>query len=152
MGFTYTGENVQEHPTFKIPPVGDYTVQIIKGEEKISKSGKNMIALTVKIQHPEYRNEMFDYIVEGEYAQQRIHDILTSCGVVLQKGMAVTPQTFVNRTGKVRIKHEEYNGETQLRINYWKKADNPAPAPSRGVDPSFNPANNNNVNPDGIPF
>lgn len=152
MAFTFTGENVQERPVFKLAPEGDYTVQIINGEEKISKSGKNMIVLRVKIQHPEYHNEIFEYIVDNEYAQQRIYDILTSCGVALTRGMAVTPQTFLNRTGKVRIKHEDYNGETQLRISFWKKGEAAAPAAPapRGVDPAFGPAKT--TQPDGIPF
>ena len=150
MAFTYTGENVQERPAFKLAPEGDYNVQIIKGEEKIAKSGKNMIVLTVQIVHPEYKNQMFEYIVDNEYAQQRIFDILTSCGVTPSKGMAVTPQTFVNRTGKVRVKHEDYNGEKQLRISFWKKTE-AAPASSAGrVDPAFGPACN--VDPDKIPF
>ena len=143
MAFTYTGENVQETPAFKIPPVGDYNVLITKGEEKISKSGKNMIVLTVKIQHPEYHNEIFDYIVDGEYAQQRIFNILKSCGITPTKGMSITHNTFVNRSGKVRIKHEEYNGETQLRIHYWKAA---ASAPVEAEAPK------SGVNPDDIPF
>ena len=37
MAFTYTGENVQETPVYKIPPEGDYQVVIIKGEEKIAR-------------------------------------------------------------------------------------------------------------------
>ena len=154
MAFTYTGENVQERPTFKLAPEGDYNVQIIKGEEKIAKSGKNMIVLTAQIIHPEYKNQLFEYIVDNEYAQQRIFDILTSCGVTPTRGMAVTPQTFVNRTGKVRIKHEEYNGDKQLRIAFWKKSDAPAPAPApqRGVvDSAFGPGPRD-IDPDAIPF
>ena len=154
MAFTYTGENVQERPAFKLAPEGDYNVQIIKGEEKISKRGQNMIVLTVQIVHPEYKNQLFEYIVDNEYAQQRIFDILTSCGVTPSKGMAVTPQTFVNRTGRVRIKHDNYNDEKQLRIAFWKKMDAPAPAaaPVRGVvDSAFGPGPRD-IDPDAIPF
>lgn len=145
MAFTYTGENVQETPVYKVPPAGDYNVLITKGEEKISKSGKNMIVLTAKIQHPEYHNEIFDYIVDGEYAQQRIFNILKSCGITPTKGMSITHNTFVNRSGKVRIKHEEYNGETQLRIHFWKAA---AAAPVDAPEESAK----GGVNPDDIPF
>ena len=145
MAFTYTGENVQETPVYKVPPVGDYNVLITKGEEKISKSGKDMIVLTCKIQHPEYHNEIFDYIVAGDYAQQRIFNILKSCGVTPVKGMNITAKTFENRSGKVLIKHEEYNGGTQLRIHKWRAA---ASAP---VDAPAEPAKSG-VDPDDIPF
>ena len=148
MAFTYTGENVQERPAFKLAPEGKYNVKIIKGEEKISKSGKNMIVLTVQIVHPEYKNQMFEYIVDNEHAQQRIFDILTSCGVTPTRGMSINAQTFVNRTGRVKVKHEEYNGEKQLRISFWEKTE-ATPAPARGIDPSFAPGGHNT---DGIPF
>jgi hypothetical protein len=121
MAFTYTGENVQDKPSFKIPPVGEYYVQIMDGEEKISKTGKEMIVLTCEIIQCEYKNKIFEYIVAGDSAQQRIHDILLSCNRTPQKGQAITGQTFVGLVGKVRIKHEQYNGETQLRINFWKR-------------------------------
>lgn len=151
MAFTYTGENVQETPQYKIPPEGDYTVVVLKGEEKISKSGKDMIQLTLKIQHPEYRNELFDYIVDGEYAQQRIFNIANSCGIALQKGMPVNAQTFVNRRANVRIKHEDYNGEKQIKVKSWLRPTvTSAPAPSTVVDPAFGPPVR--VNPDEIPF
>ena len=149
MAFTYTGEGVQERPAFKLAPEGEYNVQIIKGEEKISKNGKNMIVLTAQILHPEYKNQLFDYIVDNEYAQQRIFDIMTSCGIVPSRGMAVTPQTFVGRIGKVKVKHEEYNGEKTLRISFWKKTENTA-APAAAAPATA--ASGSTVNPDDIPF
>lgn len=122
MTFTYTGNNVQEKPVFKVPPVGEYDVEIIKGEEGISKNGANMIKLALKIiNNSEYKNEFFEYIVENGYEQQRIHDILTACGTAPQKGQAITGQTFVGKKAKVKIKHEQYNGETQIKVNYWKR-------------------------------
>jgi hypothetical protein len=121
MAFTYTAQNVQETPVFKIAPVGEYDIEIIKAEEKISKSGKNMIVLTLKIRHPEYSNEFFEHIVDGEYVQQRIHDILTACGTTPQRGQAITAQTFLGRTAKVAIKHEDYNGTPQIKVKFWKR-------------------------------
>lgn len=152
MAFTYTGENVQERPAFKLAPEGDYDVMIINGEEKIAKSGKNMIVLTAQIVHPEYKNKLFEYIVDNEYAQQRIFDILTSCGVTPSKGMTINAQTFVNRTGKVRIKHEEYNGDKQLRIAFWKKPDVSSSAPSAAPAPVAPAPVPGKIDPDEIPF
>lgn len=148
MAFTYTGENVQETPVYKIPPEGDYQVVIIKGEEKIAKSGRDMIQLILKIQHPEYQNELFDYIVGGEYAQQRIFNIAASCGLALQKGMSVTPQTFINRRANIRIKHEEYNGTTQLKVKKWLRPIKETVPSAPTVDPALGPGHN----PDDIPF
>lgn len=153
MAFTYTGENVQDPPVYKTPPEGDYSVQIIKGEEKISRSGKNMIVLTLKIQHPEYHNEILYYIVDGEYIQQKLFNVMNSCGMTFTKGMNVTAQSFVNRKGNIKVKHELYNNEVTLKVAKWLK---PSTAPViAGVDPAMGPATTTNAattNADGIPF
>ena len=130
MPFTYTGANVQDQPTFKLPPEGKYLVKIVSGEEKISrKSGKSMIELVCEIIHPDYKCRLWEYIVDNEYAQQRIHDILQSCGVVPQIGQAITAQTFVGKTGAIKLKIEKSNGEDRARIAYWCLRDASAPAP-----------------------
>lgn len=121
MAFIYTGENVQEKNVFKIPPEGDYTVQIIKGEEQLTKTGKKMMKLTCEIIQSEFKNKIFENIVENGYAQQHIYNIFAACGKTPQKGQTITGQTFVGFVGKVQIKHEQYNGETQLRISKWKR-------------------------------
>lgn len=144
MAFTYTGQGVQKTPIYKTPPEGDYNVQIIKGEEKISKTGKNMIVLTLKIQHPEYHNEIFYYIVDGEYIQQTLFNVMNSCGMSATPGMNITAQSFVNRQGRIKLKLEPYNDGVSLKVAKWLK---PAPtAPAQGVDPAMGP------NADDIPF
>jgi hypothetical protein len=148
MAFTYTAQNVQEKPAFKIAPVGEYDIEIIKAEEKISKSGKDMIVLTLKIRHPEYSNEFFEHIVDGEYVQQRIHDILTACGTAPQRGQAITGQTFLGKTAKVAIKHEDYNGTPQIKVKFWKrKSANAVPQSENLIDV---PADDKTL--DQIPF
>ena len=147
MAFTYTGVGVQETPVYKVPPVGEYTIEVINGEEKISKSGKNMLVLTLKIQHPEYKNQLFEYIVDNEYAQQRIFNIMQSCGITPAKGMTVNAQTFVGRNATIKIKHEEYNGDISLKVDRWQKA-----KPQTVVDPAFAPAPAAAHNANEIPF
>ena len=122
MAFVYTGENVQEKPQFKLAPEGDYTIKFVKGEEKISKTGKKMIVLVAEIQHPEYHNLIYEYIVDGENAQQRIYNILSACGIVPRIGQNVTDQTFVGRTANVKIKHEDYNGTPRIKVGFWKRS------------------------------
>lgn len=131
MAFTYTGEGVETRKTPKLPPEGEYYVQITKGEEKISQAGKNMIALTCQIMHNEYHNEIREYIVENQYAQQRIYDILASCGTPPSPGQPIGAQSFIGKSGQVRIGHELYDGEKYPRIKYWKtRGENPAQTPA----------------------
>lgn len=147
MAFTYTGEGVQETPQYKIPPVAEYTVEVINGEEKISKSGKKMLVLTLKIKHPEYKNQLFDYIVDNEYTQQKFFNIMQSCGITPAKGMSVNAQTFIGRTATIKIKHDEYNGDISLKVDKWVKA-----TPQTVVDPAFAPAPAAAHNANEIPF
>lgn len=121
MAWTYTGKNVQEYPVFKLPPVGDYDCQIIAAEEKLSQSGKDMIVLTVKLMHPEYKNEIKDFIVNNEHAEQRVYDILASCNAAPTAGFTVHPGAFIGKVGKVRIKHDPYNGEMYPKVQFWVK-------------------------------
>ena len=144
MAFTYTGAGVEVKKAAKLPPEGDYFVQIIAGEEKISSSGKDMIVLTCKIMHETYHNEIRDFIVAGDHAQQRIYDILMACGTPPAAGMPVNAQTFIGKRGKVRIKHEAYDGDTYPRIRYWKSGNNNnsesqtnAPAQSAATQPDL---------------
>lgn len=150
MAFTYTGEGVQERPQFKLAPEGDYNATIFKGEEKISRNGKNMIVLQLQINHTEYSNIIFDHIVDNEYAQQRIFNIMNSCGITPTKGMAITPQTFVNHTCRIRVKHEDFNGNVQLKVKTWLTPSTPVHAEQSQIYQT--PNANNNFTPDEIPF
>ena len=151
MAFVYTGEGVTETPVYKIPPEGDYVCSVVSCEETVSKSGANMFKFRLKIQHPEYKNELFYFIVQNQYAQQNIFDVMTSCGRALSPGLAITAESFVGNVGKVRLKHDVYNGETQLRVTKWLRpspAQNSTPASGGIVDPAYGPARD----PNQIPF
>jgi hypothetical protein len=84
-----------------------------------------MIVLTCKIMHETFHNEIREFIVAGNSAQQRIYDILMACGTPPAPGMPVSAQTFIGKRGKVRIKHESYDGDTYPRIRYWKSGNAP---------------------------
>jgi hypothetical protein len=147
MAFTYTGQGVETDRGYKLPPEGDYPVQITAAEEKISQKGQAMIVLTVKIQHQEYHNEMREYIVDGPYAQQKIFDILSACGTPPAAGQAVGTQNFLGKFAAVRIKHEIHDGETYPRVRYWKSNNKVATAPAPTAQ-----APQNTAPVDEIPF
>jgi hypothetical protein len=153
MAFIYTGAGVEARRAPQLPPEGDYYVQIIAGEEKISQSGKNMIMLTCKIMHDKFHNEIRDFIVEGDGAQQKIFDIFDACGFVPTLGMSVLPGTFIGKRGQVRIKHHTYDGQTYPKIAFWRNR-NGQQEPAAPVTPAPAPAQAPDLinDPDEIPF
>lgn len=147
MAFNYTGDNVQEGRSFEIIPVGEYEVRITEANEKISQSsGKDMIELVVQPTDEKIKGKLWEYIVDNEYAQQRIHDILSSCGCPPSRGQQINSRTFLNKVGRIKVKHETRNGETKARINYWL-----SPKPGEAA-PAAPPAEEGALSPNDIPF
>jgi len=119
-GHTYNPGNVKTSVGFKQVPEGDYDVIIEKSEEGISKSsGKDLIKLELVILNGEYKGcKLFYYILDDQYADQRIFDVLTSCRRAIPT--QVTSATFRGSLcGRVRVKVDTYNGEKMSSVKYW---------------------------------
>lgn len=115
-------------------PVGEYTVQITKSTDKISKaSGKEMIELELEVIQPtQYAGrKLWVYIVDDQYADQKIYDIFKSAGKPVPQ--QVHSGVFLNLVGKVKTKQQQYNDETRAEVNYWipKKDGEAAAAPDK---------------------
>jgi hypothetical protein len=109
---------------FKLVPEDDYIVQVVKGEAKVSSAGNDMIALELKIIKSESGDEgnqgskLFDNIVTGnDFTMTKVASIRRSTGC---KAVEINENTFVGLVGCVKVKHEEYKGETKARVHYWK--------------------------------
>lgn len=120
--------NVQERPAYKPIPEGEYDVQIFRAEDAVSqKTGKDMIKLEIEIAGGEFAGrKFFQYIVDDQFADQKIFDIFTSCRRAIPE--VVTSAVFVGLTGRVKTKTTIYNGEPRAEIRYWcRPAKDPAP-------------------------
>ena len=144
MAFTFEPKKFQEERTDFAPlPVGEYAVKIIESGEKLSAGGNEMIALTLEVQDKAHvGRKIWDHIVNNEYANKKIGQILESCGVKTDEKMAISAKLFHGKIGTVVVKHEEYNGKTSGKVNYWKQA-------SSVVAPTGDTAEIAN---DGVPF
>ena len=125
---TYNQNNVETDRGGNPPalPAGEYTVQIVKSTDRISqKSGKDMIELELEVIQPtQYAGrKLWVYIVDDQYADQKIYDIFRSAGKPVPQ--QVHSGVFLNLVGKVKTKQRVYNGETRSEVNYWipKKID-----------------------------
>ena len=146
--------NVEEHPASVPIPAGEYAVRIAESVDAISKkSGKDMIKLELEITEGKFaRRKLFQYIVDDQYADQKIYDILPACGVAIPD--TVTSATFRNLRGRVKTKSRLYNGEERAEVSYWIKS-RTAAAPATAAPAGQPPAENANGAPDitdDIPF
>lgn len=124
----YNPAQVETSHAAKPIPEGEYAVRIVSAEDAISKSsGKDMIKLEIEIAGGEFSGrKLYQYIVDDQYADQKIYDILTACRRTIPD--TVTSGVFAGLTGRLKTKTTIYNGEPRAEIRYWCTPKNPAPA------------------------
>ena len=153
-GHTYNQQNVDTNKGKIFIPAGDYDVQIVNVTDEVSRSsGRDQIKLEIQvISGPCKGGKLFYYIVDDQYADQKIWEVLTACR--RQIPPQVTSNTFRGGlTGRLRVKNETYQGEQKSVVNYWlrPKPGESAPAPVNQTAPNTDkPAHE--ITEDDIPF
>ena len=142
----YNESNVTDRGP-RVLPTGRYRVRVAEVQDKISRtSGKDMIELTLEVADGQYRgSRLWVYIVDDQYADQRIHDIFESCGQKVPE--VVTSASFRGLTGEVQTRLREYNGETKAEVNYWVR-----PRPGAGAAAPQSQGAGSPAAADDIPF
>lgn len=106
--------------SFQLIPVGKYRVRIENAEEKISKSGLSMIKLTLKVSG--YNSQVWHYLVlnpaNRKFTNQKLGEFWNSFNI---PDGNFNLEFWKGKVGGVNIKHDEYNGEMQVRVNYFLK-------------------------------
>jgi len=123
MPYPYNPANVPASSYTPIPE-GEYDVIIEHAEEQRSKaSGKEMMKLSVSILYGNHAGrKLWDYIVYDDNAARKFRDILRSCGLpdLMQD---ITQELFEGAAGRVKVKHELYQGERKAKLHYWIEAE-----------------------------
>ena len=128
-----------EEQDFQIIPAGDHRVRIVDVEEKVSSKGNEMYEITLAVNG--YNSKLWFYLVldknDPKKTNQRIGDFFNSFGVA-DRNMG-TGKQWIGKVGAVRVKHEDYNGNTSAKVAYvinrknqdkltpWKDAGGTAP-------------------------
>lgn len=107
-----------EEKSFEIIPVGDYRARIADVVEKTFKSGNQGYEITLDING--HNSKMWMYLVldasNPAQTNQRIGDFFNSFGIV-NPAMG-TGKQWIGAVGAVRVKHEQYEGETSAKVAY----------------------------------
>jgi len=105
-------------PAFRPIPVGDHRVRIVEVEETKSRAGAPMLKLTLEVSG--YKGKLFDYIVQNEWAQKKVGEILESAALLERiKAKGFSPNLLKLAAGGVKVTHEDYNGEASAKVAYW---------------------------------
>jgi hypothetical protein len=107
-----------EEKSFQIIPVGDYRARIADVVEKTFSSGNGGYEITLDING--YNSKVWFYLVldasNPQQTNQRIGDFFNSFGIT-NPAMG-TGKQWIGSVGAVRIKHDEYQGNTNAKVAY----------------------------------
>ena len=121
--------NDYEEQSFKPIPVGDHRVRIASAEEQISGSGRQMIKLVLDVSG--YNSTIWHYIVfmseNQKLTNQKLGELWNSFGIPQGN---FNLQSWVGKVGAAKVKHEEYNGESNAKIAYFISKDRQDKSPA----------------------
>lgn len=110
--------NDYQETSFKPIPVGDHRVRISSVESGSTSTGKQMIKLVLDVSG--HNGKIFHNLVlnpeNQKLTNQKLGELFDSFGI--QPGNFNLP-TWIGKTGAAKVKHEEYNGNTNPKVNYF---------------------------------
>ena len=114
---SYKSSEPNSRPDFVAP--GDYTVEVLNAEETISKQGRDMIELKLKVV-PDGA-VFFDHLVFVENAYWKIDAFRAAIGEIVlpDEEIDIHADDFIGKQGRARLSVEEYQGRKRNRIAAW---------------------------------
>ena len=96
-------------------------------------------------------------VLNNEYVDQKIGALLDSCGLPTKTKQVITPMRLAGRICKVRVKHEEYKGESKAKIAWLIPKKKQGFKPEEGEAPPEEVPNTDQIQPtkdgdDSLPF
>ena len=106
---------------FSILPVGEYEFEVSDLEKTYSSKGNKMAKIVLDIMYDGHNYKVFDNIVLMSNMKWKIAQFFECLGLK-KKGTELKSMPWnqvVEKTGRVRIKHEDYNGKTSAKVDTY---------------------------------
>lgn len=106
---------------FEVLPVGEYDFEVVDFEKTFSKSDKKMAKITLEIVYNGMKFKVWDYLVLTQNMAWKIASFFEALGLK-KKGTELKQMPWnqiMEKTGRVKIKHEEYNGQTSAKVDRY---------------------------------
>jgi hypothetical protein len=117
ISWNYNADDYKENDFAPIP-VGDHRVRIANVEEKKSQNSNDMLVLTLDVSG--HSGSLWFYLVfmpnNPQITNQRLGQIFDSFGIQPNN---MNFSSWIGKVGGARVKHEQYNGETSAKVNYF---------------------------------
>lgn len=145
--------SMYQEQDFSIIPAGDHRVRIMDVEEKVSRTGNEMYEITLAVNG--YNSKLWFYLVldtsDRQKTMNRIGDFFDSFGIT-ERNLGSGKQ-WIGKVGAVRVKHEDYNGNTSAKVAYVIKRKNQDKLePWKNVGGAAAPAAPASIDPSELPF
>lgn len=114
--------NDYEEKSFKPIPAGDHRVRIFDAIEKTSKSGNDMIEVTLEVSG--YSSKVWYYLVlkkdDVKKTNQKLGEFWSSFAIPMGN---FALNSWKGKVGGAKLVHEEYEGNTTVKVAYLLNGD-----------------------------
>lgn len=104
-----------------LPPVGEYGFTVTEFEKTVSKTGKKMAKITLELDEEGQFWKLNDYLVLQDSMAWKLAQFFECLGLK-KKGEPLTSMPWnkvLNETGRVKIKHEVYEGKESCKVDRY---------------------------------
>ena len=108
-----------------LPPIGEYGFTITEFEKTVSKAGKKMAKITIELDEAGQFWKVTDFLVLQDSMAWKLAQFFESLGLK-KKGEPLTVMPWdkvLNETGRVKIKHEVYEGKEYCKVDRYITTD-----------------------------
>lgn len=120
---------------YPVLAIGEYDCIVAAAEEKTSSNGNEMIVLTLDIDHDGRTWKVWHNLTFTAKAMGIVKAACDALGLgdELRSG-ELSAEQFVGAMGRVKIKHETYQGEVRAKVGYFIAGTaKPKPAPASPI-------------------
>lgn len=130
----------REERQFETLPEGNYRIRIKSADKAVSKSGNDMLTLQFEVSGS--NTILYHYIVfmndRPEITNRMLTQFFDSFKDIPEGDFNMN--NWIGKIGACKVKHEEYNGNTNAKVHYFIKADKQSDLPPWSEPSNSSPA------------